>query len=217
MNVVQAQIIEKEFKGKSPDDPKVKAREAEIEIYFDVVWKATEEPSEPPFVYPVGEIPETIMAWLPSNCFALLHPSERPQRPSLPPPKPAPVPKPVAAAPKPPTPPVANTGGKKTRGRQKGQTYQSGGLSRYNGEAVETPQGKISKISTDTDEKAATIQFCANELEEAMKKQRKFIRKQQAELVVLQQAAKEHHMNCQMVYTAVKMQAMWSESKVPQD
>jgi hypothetical protein len=90
-------------------------------------------------------------------------------------------------------------------------------LSRYNGEAVETPQGKISKISTDTDEKAATIQFRANEFEEAMKKHRKFIRKQQAELVVLQQAAKEHHMNCQMVYTAVKMQAMWSESKVPQD
>jgi hypothetical protein len=50
-----------------------------------------------------------------------------------------------------------------------------------------------------------------------MKKQRKFIRKQQAELVVLQQAAKDHHMNYQMVYTAVKMQAMWSESKVPQD
>jgi hypothetical protein len=151
MNVVQAQIIGKEFKGKSPDDPKVKAREAEIEIYFEVVWKATEPPSKPPFEYPVGKIPQAIMAWLPSNCFALLHPSKRPQPPRLPLPKPL------------------------------------------------------------------LIQFRANELEEAMKKQRKFIRKQQAELVVLQQAAKEHHMNRQMVYTAVKMQAMWSESKVPQD
>ena len=44
MNAAQGAIIEREFHGKAPDDPKVKARVADIQLYFEVAWKGTGNP-----------------------------------------------------------------------------------------------------------------------------------------------------------------------------
>ena len=199
----------------------MKARVADLDLYFDAAWKGTGEPTVPPFEYPTGAIPHAVVAWLPTNCLILLPDSERPKfLCPLPPPKAANAAKAAKATPKatPKAKAAEQAAGapalKKSRGRQTGQTYETG-LLKYN--SLSGCSVMPSHLTTSISEKEASVQGQNAQLRDGLKDKRSEIAKLNEVIKALQAAAEKHHLRCEMVYMEVKTQAMWSDSKVPKE
>jgi len=85
----------------------------------------------------------------------------------------------------------------------------------FNGKAPDDP--KVKARVADLKEKEASVQGQNAQLRDGLKDKRREIAKLNEDIKALQAAAEKHHLRCKMVYTEVKTQAMWSDSKVPKE